>query len=95
MTKDKIEKLAKETQKEQSFRSDDIRYVLELATAHPRWSVNRIFREVLKPRIRTRLIVYLTPKLKRQLEKAVREYKIKAYDLVCDILEEWLDAKQL
>jgi len=95
MTKKKITKIVqrtKEERKQYKLRPDDIQYIIELANEHSRWSVERIFKEALAPRIRTCLIVPLTPKLKKGLKSASDMYQIGALDVIYHILEEWLKA---
>lgn len=94
MKKEKLRKIAKSTQKRKyKLRPDDIEYILELANKHPRWSVDKIFYEALKPGIRKCLIVPLTPNLKEGLEKASKTYQISILDVTYHALKEWLKGR--
>ena len=84
MKKEKLRKIVKTTQ---------IEYIIELANQHPRWSVNRIFDEALRPRIRNCLIIPLTPNLKASLEKASKTYQISILDVTYHALKEWLKSR--
>lgn len=97
MTKAKAIKIIKAVRegKKWRLRADDIQYIIELAGEHPRWSVDRIFREALRPKIRTCLILPLTPKMKVALEKAAKTYQISMNDICFHILQEWLQAKKM
>ncbi len=95
MKTSKVKKLVKKRKKHRySLKPDDIRYIIELANQHPRWSVDRIFEEALRPRMRCGLILPLTPKTWTALEKASKIYQITAADVVYHALEEWLKAKK-
>ena len=95
MTHKKAKKIIKETKKWRPLRPDDIQYILELASEHPRWGVERIFTEALTPRIRTSLILPLTPKMKKAFEKATKTYQISMLNVCYHILEEWFKAKKM
>ena len=91
----KVKKIIKETKSGYKLRPDDIRYIIELANEHRRWSVARIFEEALKPRIRTTLMLPLTPKMKAALTKAASKYQISMADVCYHILEEWFKANKM
>ena len=94
MTKKKVTRIIEQQKREPyTLRADDIQYIIELAAEHPRWSVNRIFKEALRPKIRSMLILPLTPKLKQALKKADEVYQIGLTNICYHILEEWLKAK--
>jgi len=94
--KDRAKKFIRATQKhDYRLKPVDIRYIIELANLHPRWPVNRIFEEALRPRMQSALIVHITPKLKKALEKAAKRYQITILDVAYDAIEEWLKQKQL
>lgn len=97
MTKAKAKKVIEKvrTKKRWRLRPDDIQYIIELAGEHPRWSVKRIFDEALKPRIRSCLVLPLTPKMKTALVKASKKYQINMADTCYHILKEWLEARKL
>ena len=93
MTEKKVKKTIKAI-KEKSYklRPDDIWYIMELANEHRRWGVDRIFEEALRPRMRSALILPLTPKIKKALKRAASTYQISMLDVCYHILEEWLKA---
>ena len=96
MTNKKVKKIVEQIKKEPyKLHPDDIRYIIELANEHPRWGVERIFDEALKPRIRTSLILPLTRKMKQALTKAAGRYQISMVDVCYHILEEWLKSRKL
>lgn len=90
-----VKKLAKKAQRlKYKLRPVDIRYIIELANAHPRWPIDRIFDEALKPRLQSSLILGMTPKLQKALIKAAKRYQIKIADIAYDAIEEWLKQRQ-
>lgn len=94
MTKRKLNSIAKKTQKRKyKLHPDDIEYIIELANKHPKWSVDRIFKEALRPRMRTCLIVPLTPSLKDALRKAADTYQISELAVAYHALKEWLKGR--
>ena len=96
--KEILKKIIKETQKTRKFyrlRPADIQYIIELANEHPKWPVNKIFDEALRPRIRTCLILELTPKIDKALQKAAKQYQLDLDYVICHVLEEWLKAKKM
>ncbi len=95
MTNKKVKKIIEETRKWRPLRPDDIRYIIELANEHPRWGVERIFEEALRPRMKSCLILPLTPKMKAALTKAAKTYQISMADVCYHVLEEWLKAKKM
>ena len=96
MKKRKLASIAKKTQKRKyKLRPDDIEYIIELANNQPRWPVNKIFDEALKPKVRKCLIVPLTPSLKAALEKAAKTYQISELAVAYHILKEWLKSRNL
>lgn len=97
MTKKKAKKIIEKTreQKQWRLRPDDIQYIIELAGEHPRWSAERIFEEARKPKIRSCLMVSLTPKIKNALTKAAKRYQISITDVCYHILDEWFKAHKL
>ena len=97
MTKKKAIKIieAVKQRKKRVLRPDDIQYIIELAGKHPRWGVERIFEEALHPRIRTCLMLPLTPTMKKALVKATKVYQINMQDVCYHILQEWLQAKNM
>jgi hypothetical protein len=96
MTKAKATKLIEEVRgRKWRLRADDIQYIIELAGEHPRWSVQRIFNEALRPKIRTCLMLPLTPKMKEALDKAAKTYQISVGDVCYHILQEWLKARKM
>ena len=72
-----------------NLESDDIRYILQIADLNPRWSAKRILNEALKPKIRSGLIIYLTPKLREALMNFASEYKISMRNAAYNIIEEY------
>ena len=91
MTEKKIRKIVKAVQKQQfKLRPDDIEYIIELANKHPKWSVDRIFEEATRPKIRNCLLLPLTPTLKEALEKAAKVYQISLLAVAHYALKEWL-----
>lgn len=95
MTHKKAKKAIAETRKWRPLRPDDIQYILELANEHPRWGVERIFEEALRPRMRSVLPLPLTPKMKKAFEKAAKTYQISMLDVCYHILDEWFKAKKM
>jgi len=93
MTKLKAEKVIAHI-KEQPYKlePDTIQYIIELANVHPRWSVERIFKEAFRPRLRTSIILPLTPKMKRAFTKAAKQYQISYPDICYHVLTEWFTA---
>ena len=96
MTKKKAKKVIEKTKSEKyRLRPDDIQYIIELAQEHPRWSVDRIFDNALKPRLRSCLIIPLTPKIKKALKKAAKTYQLDLLDVAYHALQEWLKARKM
>lgn len=95
MTKAKATKVIENARKWRPLRPDDIQYIIEIATEHPRWGVERIFEEALRPRIRSCVILPLTPKMKKALAKAAQTYQISTLDVCYHILVEWLTARKM
>ena len=95
MKKAKVKKVIEQTKKERKLRPDDIQYIIELANEHPRWGAKRIFDEALKPRMRSCLVLPLTPRMKKALEKAAKTYQINMADVCYYILQEWLTARKM
>jgi hypothetical protein len=95
MHKNKIGAIIKKTQKEKfKLREDDIEYIIELANSHPKWSVDRIFEEARRPKIRSCLMLPLTPKLKEAVGKAAKTYQISLSAVACYALREWLKGRK-
>ena len=96
MTEKKVKKIIGNMKKEPNrLRPDEIRYIIEIAAEHPRWGVKRIFDEALRPRMRSCLVLSLTPKMKESLKKAAEKYQIGMSDVCYHILEEWFEAKKI
>lgn len=95
MQKSNLKKIVKKTQKgKYKLYPDDIEYIIELANKHPRWSVDRIFNEALKPKMRKCLIIPLTPMLNNALEKAAQTYQISILAITYHVLKEWLESRK-
>ncbi len=95
MHKNKLRSVVKKTQKRKyKLRPDDIEYVIELANSHPKWSVDRIFEEALRPKLKSCLIIPLTPKLKEAVGKAAKTYQISLVGVTCYALREWLKGRK-
>ena len=95
MTKKKATKvISKVREQKYRLRPDDIQYIIELAQEHPRWSVDRIFNKALRPRVRTSVIVPLTPRLEAGLKRACKTYQLGIADVLYHCIQEWLTAKQ-
>jgi predicted DNA-binding protein (UPF0278 family) len=93
MTEKKVKKLV-ETQKKYEFHlyQDDIQLILEVAQEHPRWSVDRIFKEALQTRMRNGVIIYVTPKIHTALKEAAKMYKISIDAVAYEAMKKWLIA---
>lgn len=74
-----------------SVSPDDIQYVIELANKHPRWTVDRIFTQVIKPRSRSCVVLALSPGMKCSLDEKSKEYRMNINELVQEIVLKWLD----
>ncbi len=91
MTKKKVTKLTKVIKNcKFRLRSNQIQYIIELCQEHPRWGVDKIFEEALKPRIVSSLIIPLTPKIKIALTKAAETYQLGLDYVTYHVLQEWL-----
>jgi len=96
MTKKKAKKVIEKVRAEKyKLRPDDIQYIIELAQEHPRWSVGKIFEQAIRPRMRSCLMIPLTPKIKKALEKAAKIYQLNISDVSYHALQEWLEARKL
>jgi hypothetical protein len=98
MHKNRIKKMVRVTQEQRKkykykIRPDDLEYIIELANDHPKWSVDKIFTEALKPKMRTCVILGLTPKLKKALEEASRVYQMNQTSVAFHALKEFLKAR--
>ena len=98
MHKNRIKKIVKVTQEQRKkykyrLRPDDIEYIIELANDHPKWSVEKIFEQALKPRLRTCVILGLTPKMQKAMKEASRIYQINNADIAFHALQEFLEAR--
>lgn len=86
--------MIKQTRKHRHLYPDDVRYIIELANHHPKWPVEKIFEEALKPRLRRSLILPLTPNMAKKLDKAARRYQISPTAVIYEAMDKWLTAER-
>ena len=91
----KAKTMIQEAKKVRSLRPDDIWYILEVAERHPKWSVKRIFEDALAPRLRTSLCLPLTPKMKKQFDKAAKKFDMSVPFVAYHAIEEWMEGHGL
>ena len=78
-------------QRKSRFRltQDEIHLILELSQEHPRWSVDRVFKEAARPKVRTGIVFYPTPKIMQALREAADGYDVSVPFVLHDLLFEW------
>lgn len=82
--------IAKEMKK---LTSPERKRLAEVAKSKPNAKVEELKEEAKKPRIEEKLIVPLTPALRRALDTAVKEIGLSREDVAMKALEDWLNSK--
>lgn len=96
MTKKKAIKLINRAREEKhNLLTDDIQYIIELSQEHPQWSVDRVFDEALKPKLRHVIVIYPSNEMNKALTKASKIYQLDIQHTIDHILRKYLKAEKL